>query len=153
MVEHQAVVQVNAPSRKAELREKIRALETEKTQLEKEIVFLKDELEVIDLERRSSSLVNEVENLQIEKTLLEEKVSSSSASSSPEETARDELQQELSEFEEVSTKLAEATSEIEASVEMVASSSENAEPQVVAPEIAASGATAATNEETTSTEN
>lgn len=97
-------------TRKAELKEKVRALEAEKSQLENEIVSLKDNLEVIELERRSISLGDEIGTLQVQKTLLEEKFSHVNENIAEVTSSSGEG---VSEFQEISTKLAETTTEIE----------------------------------------
>ncbi len=61
-------------NKKSEIREKIRALEVERSVLENEIATLKEKVEVKELEIYSSSLENELGTLRIEKALLEEKV-------------------------------------------------------------------------------
>ncbi len=65
--------QSQSTSRKAELREKIRALEAERTGLESEITILKEKVEVKELEAYTASLENEVGTLRAEKTILEER--------------------------------------------------------------------------------
>jgi membrane-bound lytic murein transglycosylase B len=65
-------------TRRSQLREKIRALETERTALEREIATLKEKVDVVELERYSTSLDNEVGTLKIEKAILEEKVANAS---------------------------------------------------------------------------
>lgn len=74
--------------RKTELGERIRLLEEERSSLMSDIVSLKEKLTVLDLERHSASLGNEVEALRTEKTVLEEKITSlgvDNPSSSPTE--------------------------------------------------------------------
>jgi hypothetical protein len=65
--------QVQPMSRKSELRDKIRALEAERSVLENEINVLKEKVEVRELEVYTSSLENEVGTLRVEKTILEER--------------------------------------------------------------------------------
>jgi hypothetical protein len=65
--------QSQSTSRKVELREKIRALEAEKTSLESEITILKERVDVKELEAYTASLENEVGTLRVEKTILEER--------------------------------------------------------------------------------
>jgi cell division protein FtsB len=65
--------QFQSASRKAELRDKIRALEAERNNLETEIILLKEKVEVKELEAYTVSLENEVGTLRVEKTLLEER--------------------------------------------------------------------------------
>ena len=67
--------QVQSTGRKAELRDKIRALEAERSSLESEITVLKEKVEVKELEAYTVSLENEVGTLRVEKTLLEERAS------------------------------------------------------------------------------
>jgi hypothetical protein len=67
---------VQTTSKKAEIKEKIRALETERSTLMGEIASLKEQVEVKELEVYSSSLENEVGTLKIEKAVLEEKEAS-----------------------------------------------------------------------------
>jgi hypothetical protein len=67
--------QVQSTGRKAELRDKIRALEAERSSLESEINVLKEKVEVKELEAYTVSLENEVGTLRVEKTLLEERAS------------------------------------------------------------------------------
>ena len=61
---------------KAELEERIHALESEQASLISDISALKDRLTELELERHASSLTNEVEALRTEKAVLEEKISS-----------------------------------------------------------------------------
>jgi hypothetical protein len=65
--------QVQPVSRKAELRDRIRSLEAEKTTLESEISVLKEKVEEKELELYTASLENEVGTLRVHKTLLEER--------------------------------------------------------------------------------
>lgn len=104
-------------NRRDELREKVRALEEESSQLENEIVWLKGKLELIELDRRSTSLTDKIGTLQVQKTLLEEKLShvtekDTDAPSSPSPS------ESTSEFQEMSTILAETNvvTEIESAV-------------------------------------
>jgi chromosome segregation ATPase len=67
-------VQVLTISRKAELKERIKSLQTERSNLETEISQLKEKVEIKDLEAYTQSLENEVGTLKVEKTVLEERV-------------------------------------------------------------------------------
>ena len=109
-------VAVSQASQKAMLKQKIRSLEEEKSLLENEILSLKEKLELFELERKSDTLVSEVGSLEVEKTLLEEKVSSYYAT----QEERQQGEEPVSDFAEVSTSLAEATSEISAIKEVEA---------------------------------
>jgi len=60
--------------RKAELEERIKSLEAEKTLLLTEISALKEKAATLELERAASALESEVEMLKNEKAALEEKV-------------------------------------------------------------------------------
>lgn len=60
-------------SRKAELEEKIRALESEKASLIADIASLKEKITTFELEKAASALQSEVESLRTEKSILEEK--------------------------------------------------------------------------------
>ena len=111
------VATVSEINRRDELREKVRALEEESSQLENEVVWLKGKLELIELDRRSTSLTDKIGTLQVQKTLLEEKLShvtekDTDAPSSPSPS------ESTSEFQEMSTILAETTvvTEIESAI-------------------------------------
>jgi chromosome segregation ATPase len=60
-------------SRKAELEERIRALEAEKASLIADIASLKEKIATFELEKAASALQSEVESLRTEKAVLEEK--------------------------------------------------------------------------------
>jgi len=60
--------------RKAELEERVRSLEAEKSLLLTEISALKEKLATLELERAASALESEVEMLKNEKAALEDKV-------------------------------------------------------------------------------
>ncbi len=64
---------------RAELEERIHALESEQTTLTNEIASLKEKLTTVELERHASLLSNEVEALRTEKAVLEEKISTYSS--------------------------------------------------------------------------
>jgi len=61
---------------KAQLEERIRTLEEERTALMESIAMLKERVTNLELERQASSLTNEVEALRTEKAVLEEKIAS-----------------------------------------------------------------------------
>ena len=60
--------------RKAELEEKIRSLEAEKSLLLAEVEALKEKLATLELERAAAALQSEVDSLKNEKAALENKV-------------------------------------------------------------------------------
>ncbi len=72
MVIMEAVTQY--ADRKAELEEKVRSLEAEKSGLLGEVAALKEKVAMLELERAASSLQSEVEMLKNEKAALEERV-------------------------------------------------------------------------------
>ena len=110
------VTTVSEIDRRGELREKVRALEEESSQLENEIVWLKGKLELIELERRSTSLTDKIGTLQVQKTLLEEKLSHVTETNTG-ELSSPSPSESTSEFQEMSTKLAETTfTEIESAM-------------------------------------
>ena len=110
------VTTVSEIDRRDELREKVRALEEESSQLENEIVWLKGKLELIELERRSNSLTDKIGTLQVQKTLLEEKLSHVTETNTG-ELSSPSPSESTSEFQEMSTKLAETTfTEIESAM-------------------------------------
>ncbi len=61
---------------KAELEERIRILDEERTTLIDSVAALKERLANLELERHANSLTREVEALRTEKAVLEEKVAS-----------------------------------------------------------------------------
>ena len=61
---------------RAELEEKIKALEAEKATLESDISSLKEKIATYELEKAASALEGEVEALKTEKAVLEEKAAS-----------------------------------------------------------------------------
>jgi chromosome segregation ATPase len=102
------VTTVSEIDRRDELREKVRALEEESSQLENEIVWLKGKLELIELERRSTSLTDKIGTLQVQKTLLEEKLSHVTETNTG-ELSNPSPSESTSEFQEMPTKLAETS--------------------------------------------
>jgi len=60
--------------RKAELEEKIKSLDAEKSALLTEVAALKEKVATLELERAASTLQSEVEMLKNEKAALQEKV-------------------------------------------------------------------------------
>lgn len=60
--------------RKAELEERIQALESERSSLISDMASLKERLAILELERNATSLASEVEALRTEKAVLEEKI-------------------------------------------------------------------------------
>ncbi len=144
------VTTVSEIDRRDELREKVRALEEESSQLENEIVWLKGKLELIELERRSTSLTDKIGTLQVQKTLLEEKLSHV-AETNTSELSSPSPSESTSEFQEMSTKLAETTfTEIESAMPQeelgVSGPAENtltpeAQQETVAPVVVASAST------------
>jgi predicted nucleic acid-binding Zn-ribbon protein len=61
---------------RAELEEKLRALEAEKATLESDISSLKEKIATYELEKAANVLEGEVEALKTEKAVLEEKAAS-----------------------------------------------------------------------------
>ncbi len=59
--------------RKAELEERIKSLETEKTVLHSDIVSLKGRIAELELEKQVDALKSEVDALRTEKAVLEER--------------------------------------------------------------------------------
>ncbi|MDH2901745.1 MAG: hypothetical protein PXY39_12325 [archaeon] len=113
------VTTVSEINRRDELREKVRALEEESSQLENEIVWLKGKLELIELERRSTSLTDKIGTLQVQKTLLQEKLSHVTETNTG-ELSNPSPSESTGEFQEMSTKLAETTfTEIESAMPQV----------------------------------
>lgn len=72
-------------TRKSQLKERIKAMENERNSLEREILALREKVDIMELERYSSSLDNEIGTLKIEKAILEEKIANSSAFHPPQE--------------------------------------------------------------------
>jgi peptidoglycan hydrolase CwlO-like protein len=60
-------------SRKAELEEKIKSLESEKNSLISDIAALKEKISMMELERIAKALESEVQTLRNEKELLEQR--------------------------------------------------------------------------------
>lgn len=72
-------------NQKAELEERIRILDEERSTLINSIAGLKERLANLELERHMNSLTHEVEALRTEKAVLEEKVASYESSTTPNE--------------------------------------------------------------------